>query len=138
MALIRWNPFGELDRFFNGGLRHEIEDCSCDWAPSVDIFDGDNEIVLTAELPGLSQEDVKVNIENNVLTLSGERKIENEETRDNYSRVERYYGSFSRSFRLPNTVDQANIDAGMEKGVLRVTLPKSEQTKPKQIEVKVN
>lgn len=144
MALIKWNPFNEfnrygrsLDRWFDSNWSG-IEDCGCDWAPSVDIYDEKEQIVLTAELPGIEQEAVEVNIENNILTLSGKRELEKEETRDNYTRIERHYGDFTRSFNLPNTVDQDKIEASMEKGVLKVVLPKSEQAKSKQIEVKSN
>lgn len=145
MALIRWNPFGEFTRFgrpydsvFNGRLWNDSTECDCDWTPDVDIFDGEKEIVLTAELPGLSQEEVKVNIENNILTVSGERSVEHKEDKGGFTRRERYYGNFSRSFRVPDTVDQSNINATMDKGVLTVTLPKSEKALPKQIEVKIH
>ena len=145
MAIIRWNPFGELNRYgrsydsvFNGRLWNDSAECDCDWTPDVDVFDGEKEIVLSAELPGLSQEEVKVNIEKNILTISGERSVEHKEDEGGYTRRERYYGSFTRSFTVPETVDQENINATMDKGVLTLTLPKSEKALPKQIEVKVH
>mgnify|MGYP003574701242 FL=1 len=143
MALIRWNPFGEVDTF-QRQMNRLFEDYArpdnsvSGWTPRVDIFEDENQIILSAELPGLSDKDVTVNVENNVLTISGERKLENEESKDGYTRVERYYGSFNRSFSLPNTVDIEKVDAKMDKGVLTVTLPRREETKPKQIEVKVH
>ena len=144
MAIIKWNPFNELnrygrsqDRWFDSNWSGS-ENCGCDWAPTVDIYDEEAQIVLTAELPGIDQEAVEVNLENNILTLGGKRELEKEETKENYTRVERNYGSFTRSFRLPNTVDQSKIEAKMDRGVLTVVLPKSEQAQPKQIEVKVN
>jgi HSP20 family protein len=143
MALIRWNPFGEIDTF-QRQMNRLFEDCArpeasvTGWTPRVDTFEDENQITVSAELPGLSDKDVTVNVENNVLTISGERAIENEENKDGYTRVERLYGSFDRSFSLPNTVDIEKVDAKMDKGVLTVTLPRREETKPKQIEVKVH
>ena len=143
MALIRWNPFGEVDTF-QRQMNRLFEDYArpdnsvSGWTPRVDIFEDENQIILSAELPGLSDKDVTVNVENNVLTISGERALENEEKKDGYTRVERYYGSFNRSFSLPNTVDIEKVDAKMDKGVLTVSLPRREDTKPKQIEVKVH
>ncbi len=136
MALIRWNPYREMDRFFNTLYGAENENINTCWTPAVDIYEADENFVITAALPGLAQSDITVNVENNVLTISGERHLENSETKDKYSRVEQMYGSFSRSFTLPNTVDVEKIEATMAKGVLKVTLPKSEQSKARTIEVK--
>jgi HSP20 family protein len=107
------------------------------WAPAVDIYEKDGNIVLKAELPGVDPKDVDIRVENNLLTLRGERKFDNEVKRDNYHRVERSYGSFSRSFTLPNVVDTQNIKAEYRDGVLHMTLPKREEAKPRQIQINV-
>jgi HSP20 family protein len=107
------------------------------WAPACDIYETENEIVVKAELPEVKKENVHVSIENNVLTIRGERKFEEETNRENYHRVERAYGEFVRSFSLPATIDANRIGAEFKEGVLRVTLPKREEAKPKQIEVQV-
>ena len=107
------------------------------WAPACDIYETDNEVVVKAELPEVKKENVHVNIENNLLTIRGERKFEEETKKENYHRVERRYGEFTRSFTLPNFVDPNKINAEFKDGVLRVTMAKREEAKPKQIEVKV-
>jgi HSP20 family protein len=103
----------------------------------VDIYEQDGNIVLKAELPGVDPKDVDVRVENNVLTLRGERKLDNEVKRENYHRVERSYGAFSRSFTLPNVIDTEKIKAEYKDGVLRMTLPTREEAKPKQISISV-
>jgi HSP20 family protein len=115
----------------------EDEGMTASWIPSVDIFEAEDEIVLRTELPGLSEEDVEITIENGRLALKGEKRFEREETEGDYRRVESRYGSFYRSFALPNSVDREKIEAKFDKGVLNVTLPKAEVAKPKRIEVKV-
>jgi len=152
MAIIRWEPFRDLltlqdrmNRVFDESLRgaprgNPSEDdwaLGGSWAPSVDIYEQDGNIVLKAELPGIDAKDVDIRLEDNVLTLRGERKLDNEVKRENYHRVERSYGSFSRSFTLPTVVDQEKIKADYRDGVLRVTLPKREEAKPKQISIAV-
>jgi HSP20 family protein len=107
------------------------------WAPLCDIYETDKEIVIKAELPELKKEDVTVSLEANVLTIRGERKFEEENKRENYHRIERRYGEFMRSFTLPLYIEPEKINAEFKEGVLRVTLPKREEAKPKQIEVKV-
>jgi HSP20 family protein len=107
------------------------------WAPTVDIYEHDNTIVLKAEIPGVDPKDVDIRVENNTLTLRGERKVDQEVKHDNYHRVERAYGQFSRSFTLPNTVDTEKIQAEYKDGVLKVALPKREEAKPKRIQVDV-
>jgi HSP20 family protein len=107
------------------------------WAPAVDVYEDGSAFMIHADLPGVGKDDVKVNLDDNVLSISGERKIENEEKRDGYHRVERSYGQFYRSFTLPPNVDVAAINAEFRDGVLRLTLPKKEEAKPKQIEVKI-
>jgi HSP20 family protein len=108
------------------------------WIPSVDVFEAENEIVLRAELPGLSEEDVEITLENGRLAVRGEKKLEKEEVEGEYRRVESRFGSFFRSFAVPNSVDRERIEATFEKGVLQVSLPKVEAAKPQRIEVKVN
>jgi HSP20 family protein len=108
------------------------------WTPACDIFETDKELVIKFELPEVKKEDVEVKIEQNVLTLRGERKFEEKTDRDNYHRVERRYGEFLRSFSVPLYVDAAKVIAEFKDGVLTVTLPKSEEARPKQITVKVN
>ena len=110
-----------------------------DWLPPVDIFENDNhEIVIKAEMPGLKREDIDLRVENSTLTLRGERKRESEVKEDSYHRVERAYGTFSRSFSLPATVDAGKVTADYKDGVLTVVLPTREDAKPRQIQVKVN
>jgi HSP20 family protein len=108
------------------------------WTPLCDVFETDKEVVLKFELPEVKKEDVKVTMDNNVLTLKGERKFEKETNRENYHRVERHYGEFMRTFNVPMFVDAAKINAEFRDGVLVVTLPKREEAKTKEIEVKVN
>jgi HSP20 family protein len=150
MAIVRWEPFRDLvavqdrlnrifDDTFRGNPRGTEEDWALggQWAPSVDIFEHEGNLVLRAELPGIEPKDVDVRVENNVLTLRGERKFESEVKREKYHRVERAYGTFSRSFTLPNVVDTEKIKAEYKDGVLQVTLPQREEAKPKQIQVAV-
>ena len=107
------------------------------WNPSCDIYETENEIILKAEIPGMKKEDVKVNLQDNLLTLSGERKFEGETKKENYHRIERRYGVFTRSFMLPPTVDAKKITAEFKDGLLEVKLPKTEEVKPKGMEIKV-
>jgi HSP20 family protein len=151
MALVRWEPFRDLatvqermnrifDEAFRGQGRTTEDEWALggSWAPAVDIFEHEGNLVLKAELPGVDPKDVDVRVESNVLTLRGERKFESEVKREQYHRVERAYGSFSRSFTLPNVVDTGKIVAEYKDGVLRVTLPQREEAKPKQITVAVS
>ncbi len=108
------------------------------WVPPCDIFETDKELVMKFELPEVKKEDVEVNLEQNVLTLRGERKFEEKTDRENYHRVERHYGEFMRSFNVPLYVDATKINAEFRDGVLTITLPKNEEARPKQINVKVN
>jgi HSP20 family protein len=141
-SLIRWEPLeledvqNRLSRFFrrpNG--RDEIT--LADWMPLADITEDDKEYIIKAELPDVKKEDVKVSVENGVLTISGERKFEKEEKKKKYHRVERAYGSFMRSFSLPDQADASKVKAEFRNGMLTVHVPKSEKAKPKQIEVNV-
>ena len=107
------------------------------WSPTCDIYETENEIVVKAEIPGVKKEDVKLSMLDNVLTLTGERKFEEETKKENYVRVERGYGSFTRSFTLPPSVDAQKISAEFKDGLLEIKLPKLEQAKPKEVEIKV-
>jgi HSP20 family protein len=146
--MVRWEPFRDLvalqdrmNRLFDESYRRTgtEEDWALggSWAPAVDIYEQEGNIVLKAELPGVDPKDVDVRVENNVLTLRGERQFDNEVKRENYHRVERSYGTFTRSFTLPNVVDTGNIKAEYKDGVLRMTLPKREEAKPRQIQINV-
>ena len=105
------------------------------WSPSVDIYETENELVLRADLPDVKLEDIEVRVENQTLTLKGERKFEKETKDENYHRIERSYGGFSRAFSIPATVDEEKIRADYKDGVLKIALPKKEQAKPKQIRI---
>ena len=146
MSIVRYDPFRDLrtlqeevNRLFStnltGGFGEEGIGRGA-WNPSVDIYENKDQIVLEAELPGMTREDFDLAIENNVITLRGERRFEKKDDTDNYHRVERAYGSFTRSFTLPNTVSGEGANADYRNGVLRVTLPKREETKARRIEVK--
>ncbi len=148
-GLTRWNPFREmedlqkrLDTLFRleparvGGEKEESMTVAR-WVPLVDITEDDREYVIKAELPEIRKEDVKVTVENGVLTISGERRVEKEEKNRKYHRVERAYGTFVRSFSVPDDADEAKVSADFREGVLAVRLAKHEKAQPKTIEVKV-
>ena len=153
MSLVRWNPsrelatwpsdlFGiqrEMNRMFDGFFRgtNDEDYTISTWMPAVDIAEHDDEYLVKVELPGVNKDEVKLTLENNILTIRGEKKQEKETKRENYHRVERSYGSFQRSFTLPAAVKSDKIDASYKDGILTVSLPKAEEAKPKQIEVKV-
>jgi len=117
------------------GWRTDEPTATTTWSPAVDIFETEGEIVVKAELPGMERKDITLNLEKNVLTLKGERRFEKETKDDNYHRVERSYGTFSRAFSIPATVDEEKIRADYKDGVLKIVLPKKEQSKPKQIRI---
>ena len=129
-----------INQAFGGfeGLGIEQPISSPNFLPPVDISEDDHNIILKAEIPGMKAEDLHISLENNVLTISGERKFQGEETKENFHRIERRYGKFARSFTLPAGVDAANVNATFEDGVLNITLPKREEFKPKQITISVN
>jgi HSP20 family protein len=141
MALVRWDPVRELaglevDRLNRMFSEFYGEGFGRGWVPSVDIYETDeHEVVLKADLPDLKREDINVTFENNVLTLKGDHKVESVTKRENFQRMERQYGSFSRSFTLPATVDASRISASYKDGVLTIRLPQREEAKPKQIAV---
>jgi HSP20 family protein len=146
MSITRFDPFRQvtrlqdrMNRIFEDALGRTFENNDIfagAWAPAVDILEDTNDLVLRAELPGMKPEDVDIRIENNTLTLMGERKFESKEDKVNYHRRERSYGAFSRSFALPSSVQQDKVTAEFKDGILQVILPKREETKPKQISVK--
>jgi HSP20 family protein len=141
MTLVRWNPLRELaamevDRL-NSMFSELYGGFDRAWVPAVDVYENnDHEFVLKAELPEMKREDIAITYDNGVLTLKGERKAESEISRENYHRVERQHGSFTRSFTLPVTVDAARIEASYKDGVLTIRVPQREEAKPKQIEIK--
>ena len=147
MTLVRWDPFRELEDmserlnrvFSRPSLRNSGKEnlTVADWMPTVDISETEGEYLIKAELPEVRKEDVKVTVENGVLTLQGERRQEKEEKGKRFHRVERSYGSFVRSFTLPESVDESSVKAEYKDGVLNLHLPKSEKVKPKAIAVKV-
>src|SRR5207237_7596783 len=145
MSIIRYDSVrdlravqDEVNRLFTGNMaRFDDEGIARgSWSPSVDIYENKDQIVLEAELPGMKREDFDLSVENNVITLRGERHFEKKDESDNYHRVERAYGTFLRSFTLPNTVSAEDAAADYRNGVLRVTLPKRAETKARRIEIK--
>jgi len=148
MAVIRWDPFREMsslqermNRLFSDfRLRTplgEEEITQGAWVPPVDIYETSDSIVLEAELPGLTKDNIVVEVKNNTLTLKGDKKFEREVKEENYHRVERSYGSFQRAFTLPSTVQQDRVKAKFRDGILEITIPKAEEAKPKQIKVDI-
>ena len=143
--LTRWDPLrdlqrmqDEMNRLFDDRLTTRGSGESVGWTPSVDIYEDEESISLRFELAGVDPKDVDIRFENGVLTLRGERKLEREEKRDNYHRVELSYGTFTRSFSLPGTIDAERIKAESKNGILAVLLPKKPEAKPKSIQVKVS
>lgn len=154
MALVPWRTFREWDPFEEmGGMQDRInrlfeetfgrypvgkrETLERTWAPVVDIYEEKDNIIVKAELPGIKKEEVSIEIKDNVLTLSGERKHEAEKKKENYHRIERFYGKFTRSFTLPESVQVDKVKANYKDGVLEITLPKTEETKQKAIPIKI-
>ncbi len=146
-VLTRWDPFrefstlqGQMNRLFRDtfgeGGREESLTTSV-FAPAVDVYEDEHNITLKVEVPGIDEKDIDIRVENNVLTIHGERKFEKDEKEENYRRVERQYGSFTRTFTLPNTLDAENIQADYDKGVLKIRMAKKAEAKPKQIKVNV-
>ncbi len=147
MAIVRWEPIRNLfeaqDRFnqlFKDNFARFFEEDSGarTWNPPVDIYETDQNVVLSAELPGLDAKDVEVRVEDGTLYLKGQRNFEKEVKEENYHRIERSYGSFMRAFPLPSSVDTEKASAEYKNGVLKLTLPKREEAKPKTIKINVN
>lgn len=145
-AITHWDRFpnlttfqDQMNRIFEGSLspsRTQQSDLAT-WAPAVDIFEAQNELVAKVDLPGVDEKDIDIRLENNTLTIRGERKFEKSVNEDHYLRVERAYGSFTRTFSLPNTINPEGISANYSNGVLTVHMPKREESKPKQVKVNV-
>jgi HSP20 family protein len=140
MSLVKWDPFRELNLFpgsFGRLMDRDWEKAmsTTEWNPSVDIFETDSDIVVKVEAPGMNPKDFDVRLENNALMLKGERKFEKETKQENYHRVERSYGGFSRSFALPTGVKEDKITAEYRDGILKIVLPKKEEVKPKSIKI---
>ena len=146
-VLTRWEPFREfatLQDRMNRLFRESYNDAGRDeslttsnFAPAVDVYEDEHKVALKIEVPGIEEKDIDVRVENNTLTVHGERKIEKEEKEENFRRVERQYGSFTRSFTLPSSVDPGQVSAGCDKGVLKINLAKKAEAKPTQIKVNV-
>jgi len=146
-VITRWAPFREIsslqervNRLFHesyGPEGREESLTSTGFAPPVDVYEDEHSVTLKIEVPGIDEKDIDVRIENNVLTVHGERKFEKEEKEENFRRVERQYGSFTRTFTLPTTVDAEKVSANYDKGILKIVLPKKAEAKPKQIKVNV-
>jgi HSP20 family protein len=144
-VLTRWEPFREfttlqdrMNRLFRDSYGDPQEALTTStFAPAVDVYEDEHNITLKLEVPGIDEKDIDVCIENNTLTVHGERKFEKEEKEENFRRVERQYGSFTRSFTLPTTVDAEKVTANYDKGVLKIQLAKKAEAKPKQIKVNI-
>lgn len=148
MTLIRWEPVAELNTiqsemnrlfntFFDTPTGRGGNGASRRWLPAMDLVETADDYVLRADLPGLGEQEVNVQLEDNVLTISGERKAETQTEHEGYHRLERAFGGFSRSLTLPNGVDPESIQAHFDRGVLEVTIPKPEQKKPRQVQIKL-
>ena len=147
MAVVRWDPFHELtsiqdrmNRLFGGVYRRGDDELLMGgaWVPPVDIYESDkHELVLSAEIPGMKREDIQLTVDNNALTLRGEKRVDQEVTEERSHRIERSYGTFTRTFSLPATIDAARVSAEYKNGVLTVKLPLREEAKPKQIDVTI-
>lgn len=144
--ITRWDPFRNLaslqeqvNRLFEGNLPHDRDQSALTaWSPSVDVYETENELVIKADLPEVAEKDIDVRVENNMLTIRGERKLEQKVKEENYLRMERSYGFFTRSFSLPNTINAEQIQAQYTDGVLTLTLPKRAESKPKQVKINVS
>ena len=149
MTIVRWDPFrnmstlqDRINRIFDETASrsqdYDVEVSQCDWRPVVDIYDSEKSIVINAELPGVTKDTITLDVKENILTLKGERKSEEEVNKENYYRMERCFGTFERAFTLPSTVDPAKITANFKDGILKIEIPKPDQKKPKQITINVN
>jgi HSP20 family protein len=145
-VLTRWDPFREfttlqdrMNRLFQQSFGEGREESLTTgaFAPAVDVYEDEHNVTLKIEIPGIDEKELDIRVENNILTVHGERKFEKEEKEENYRRIERQYGSFTRSFTLPNTVDPDSVQANYDKGVLKIRLAKKAEAKPKQIKVNI-
>lgn len=147
MAITRWDPFRDvmslqnrMNSLFQDYSRAQGEGeamTTANFVPPVDVYEDEHKVVLKLEVPGIKQEDLSIQMENNTLSIKGERRFEQEEKEENFQRIERRYGSFYRAFTLPTTVDSENIQASYDAGILKVELLKRAETKPKQIKVSI-
>lgn len=144
-AIYRWDPFRSLNvlndqvnRILGENFAPSGETTLANWSPAVDIYETEGELVVKADLPDVNEKDIDIRVENSTLTIRGERRFEEKVNKDNYLRVERSYGTFARSFSLPNTVNTESIRADYHNGLLTVHMPKREESKPKQIKVGVS
>jgi HSP20 family protein len=146
MAITRWDPFRDvlalqnrMNSIFQEYNRQQADGdvATAAFVPPVDIYEDEHKIVLKLEVPGMKESDLDIQLENQVLTVKGERKFEKEEKEENFHRIERRYGSFYRSFTIPNTVNPESVKAGYDAGVLRIELAKRQEAKPKQIKVEI-
>ncbi|OQY18466.1 MAG: heat-shock protein [Desulfobacteraceae bacterium 4572_35.1] len=146
MSLVRWDPWREMEELLDRYNKSEALQPAGgqeimpkgDWSPRVDIAETDDEFIIKAEIPDVNKKDVKVSVENGVLTIHGERKQEKEEKGKTYHRIERHYGAFNRSFTIPSSVDTDKIKASFKEGMLEINMEKSEKEKPKALEVKIS
>ena len=144
-VLTRWDPFREFSTLqdrVNRLVRDSFGDgqealATTSFAPAVDVYEDEHSLTLKIEVPGIDEKDIDVRVENNTLTVHGERKYEEQEKEENYRRIERQYGSFTRSFTLPSTIDTNSVSANYDQGVLKIKLAKKAESKPKQIKVNV-
>jgi HSP20 family protein len=135
-TITRIDPFRELASFFENWAPTGKDQLSAGtFVPPVDVYEDEQHLVLKLEVPGVNEEDINVSLENSTLSVQGERKFEKEEKEENFHRIERRYGSFTRTFRLPNTIDTEKVEANYEKGILKITLSKRAEAKPKQIKI---
>lgn len=145
MIVTRWDPFRELatlqnrvnSLFQDYGRDQDEVTATTSFVPAVDVYEDEHKVTLKLEVPGINEEDLDIRVENNTLTVRGQRKFEKEEKEENFHRIERRYGSFARSFTLPSTLDTENVQAKYESGVLRIDLAKRAEAKPKQIKVNI-
>jgi len=146
MAIVRWDPFKDfmtlrdrMNKMFEDMVAlskgEEKDMMSSSWIPSVDIYETENEVVLSAEVPGINEKEIELKVEDDNLTIKGERKFEKETKEENYHRIERSYGSFFRSFSLPGYVDQDKIEAEYDNGVLKIHMPKKPELKPRKVRI---
>ena len=143
-AITRWDPFRgvttfqeQMNRLFDTAFPVRADETLTAWAPKVDIYETENELVVKADIPDMEEKDLDVRVENNMLTIRGERKFEEKVKEENYLRIERSYGAFSRSFSLPNTVNAEAIKAEYKNGVLTVAMGKKAEAKPKQVKIAI-
>ena len=149
MTIVRWDPFRNMttlqdrinrvfDEAVNRSKDYDDEVSKCDWRPIVDIYDSEKAIIINAELPGVTKDSITLDVKENILTLKGERRPEEETKKENYYRMERCFGTFERAFTLPSAVDPGKITANFNEGILRVEIPKPEEKRPKQITINVD